>query len=147
MQSTECLSKLLADTYLLYLKTQSYHWNVEGPRFFMLHKLWEMQYEELANAIDDIAERIRKLGHKVSACMTDFLDLTRLKDSQELKGEDAMLRDLGKNHAQLISFLRADIKTLQETSDEGTVDFMIGRLRAHEKMHWMLNTHLRHAES
>lgn len=140
--STHILEKLLADTYVLYLKTQNFHWNVEDPRFAMLHKLWEEQYESLADAIDEVAERLRKIGSKAPGSMTAFLDLTRLSEEGHSKSGDAMLATLCKDHEVLIKELRNDLEALKKGSDEGTIDFLIGRLRAHEKMAWMLRSHL-----
>lgn len=140
--SVKKLSHLLADTYLLYLKTQNYHWNVEDARFAMLHAFFEDQYKELAEATDLIAERIRMLGHHAPSTLTEFAKTSGLSENKTPKNANGMLKVLLEDHMHLILELKKDIKSLERSNDQGTVDMMIERLRAHEKMAWMLRSHL-----
>lgn len=135
------LDLLLADTYVLYTKTQNFHWNVVDERFYQLHKLWESQYEELADAVDEIAERHRMIGLKSPASLKQFLALTSLKESDSSLTGDAMLEILVKDHETIIKNLHAGIKIATEHGDDGTADLFIERLRAHEKMAWFLRSH------
>jgi starvation-inducible DNA-binding protein len=133
------LSEILADTYALYLKTQNYHWNVTGPTFTMLHALFETQYNELALAVDVIAERIRALGHKAPASFSAFQRLTHIKDGHaEAKAHD-MLQDLLTDHQTVMENLRKARIIADEVSDVGTVSLLEDRLGEHEKTAWMLN--------
>lgn len=144
--SFEALSTLLANTYLLYLKTQNYHWNVEDPAFAMLHEFLDEQYKALAEAIDEIAERIRMLNRHTPATLKEFLSLTTLHEDTQHKTGPQMLKALLKDHENVICELRDDLALLEEDNDEGTIDFLIGRLRAHEKMAWMLRSHLKNVK-
>jgi len=141
--STKELSKLLANTYLLYLKTQNYHWNVTGENFQMWHLLFEKQYEELTDAVDSIAERIRMLGQHTPASFADFLALSTISEKDKPRSADEMISVLLDNHDAIIVQLRYDLKALEETDDEGNIDFFIERLRAHEKTAWMLRSHIK----
>lgn len=136
------LSKLLANTYILYVKTQNFHWNVEDPRFYSLHKFFEEQYEELAEALDTIAERIRMIGEKSPAALTAFLKLATLKDAGNQLSGDKMLQALLQDHEALIRDLHPQIEFSNDHEDEGTGDMLIERLRAHEKAAWMIRSHL-----
>jgi starvation-inducible DNA-binding protein len=141
-KSTQILEIFLANTYLLALKTQNYHWNVTGPTFIMLHELFGSQYKTLSEAIDEIAERIRMLGERAPATFREFLRLTTLIDSDDIKTAEAMITALLKDHEQIIAELHTALKALDSSEDEGTIDFLIGRLRDHEKTAWMLRSHL-----
>lgn len=135
-------SQLLADTYLLYTKTQNFHWNVVDPRFYQLHKFFESQYEELAEALDIIAERIRMLGGRSPGAMHQFLELSSLEECTEELSGDEMIRQLAEDHTFMADTLRFFIDETSKLGDEGTADMMINRLRAHEKTVWMLKSHL-----
>ncbi|NGX38185.1 MAG: DNA protection during starvation protein [Chlamydiae bacterium] len=136
------LSKLLADTYVLYLKTQNFHWNIHGPEFYSLHKLSEKQYEEMAGAIDEIAERIRQLGFFVEGSMEAFLKLSTVEEDHAIHPKLAYLEHLIKAHEMVIRDCRA-LGTLAEAhSDHGTVDLMGRRHLFHEKAAWMLRSQL-----
>jgi starvation-inducible DNA-binding protein len=137
------LAVLLADTYLLYVKTQNFHWNVIDSRFYSLHQLFQKQYEELAEAIDEIAERIRMLGKQAPGSMQQFQELSNLQETTASHSGDEMMRKLANDHAVIIEFLNTSIATSQELGDEGSADLMIQRLRAHDKQHWMLKSHLK----
>jgi starvation-inducible DNA-binding protein len=134
------LAKLLSDTYVLYIKTQNYHWNLVDPRFASLHKMFEEQYEELAEAVDMIAERIRMIGHHTPGSMRAFLSHTRLEESEEDIDGNQMIVQLLSDHETIIHELRHQISETQKKGDEGTADLMIQRLRAHEKTAWMLKS-------
>lgn len=139
---TALLKSFLADTYALYLKTQNYHWNVEGTDFFSYHKFFEEQYEELAAAVDEIAERIRQLGEKTPASFKDFLDLMSISEALENITALDMIRDLVKSHEKLAHNADKLIEQCDKEKDEGTMDMIIQRLKAHQKAIWMLKSHL-----
>jgi starvation-inducible DNA-binding protein len=138
----EHVGRVLANSYVIAVKTQHCHWNVEGPHFSELHKLFGDQYEEVSEAIDEIAERIRMLGRKVPASMRDFLDLSTLQDGAHPYDWQEMLHVLAKDHEEMVLQLRNTISSLKDTSDEATLDLMIGRIAAHEKHLWFLRSHL-----
>ncbi len=138
------LEVLLASTYVLAVKTQHCHWNGVGPRFAMLHEFFGEQYEALSEAIDDIAERIRQLGFRSPGSMHEFLELSKvveLKRGEQLS-EDQMIGTLLADHEAIIAMLRDSLRGIENTEDEGTIDFLIGRLQEHEKTAWMLRAHL-----
>lgn len=136
------LSKALADSYAVYLKTHGYHWNVRGPEFFSLHNLLEQQYRDIWAALDDIAERIRALGELAPQGGTAFANLTSIKDGDPEKDAGEMLKDLIKDHGTVIGTLRAALDVADEAGDEASVDLMTQRLAAHEKAAWMLRSSL-----
>ena len=136
------LSRLLADTYALYLKTQNFHWNVTAHEFFSYHIMFEKQYEELADAIDEIAERIRALGFYVDASFSAFSQLTQLSQDEKLLTAKDMLQTLLKGHEHVIREARKLSEEAEKGRDAGTVDLMGRRLNVHEKMAWMLRSHL-----
>ena len=141
--SVKKLSTLLADTYTLYLKTQNFHWNVVDPYFSDLHTLFEKQYTELAESVDEIAERIRTLGVKSPGTFAEFLELKTLDEAKANLSGQEMLRQLSQDHQSIIHALRTYLKGLQDSSDEGTKDFFINRLKAHEKLSWIIQSHFR----
>lgn len=135
----EKLSVLMADTYALYLKTQNYHWHVKGSNFKSLHMLFETQYLELAQAVDDIAERIIILGGKAPASFAEFQRLKRIKDGNSDASANTMVGELADDHGTLVKDLNASLKLAQEHHDEGTVSLLSERIALHEKTRWMLN--------
>lgn len=141
-QIAQELATLQADTFLLYVKTQNFHWNVTDPRFMSLHLFFEGQYEELGDTIDVIAERIRSLGEKALGSMREYLEFTRLEESKSTLTANDMLKALLHDHESIIQWLRSSIEQVQKLGDEGTADLFINRLRAHEKMAWMIRSHL-----
>lgn len=141
-QMAQNLGLILADTYVLYTKTQNFHWNVEDPRFYSLHLLLEKQYGDLAEAIDEIAERIRMLGERSPANLKQFLDMASLNESDGDLSGDEMLEVLLNDHETLCRFIRERIALASKLGDEGTADLLIQRLRFHEKTAWMLRSHL-----
>lgn len=133
------LALTLADTYALYLKTQNYHWHVRGPHFKSLHELFEMQYKELALAVDEIAERMLMLGHRAPATFKEFADLKRIKDGNSELDANQMVVELANDHRQLVKDLNQAMAIAHDNEDEGTVNLLSDRIAAHEKAHWMLN--------
>lgn len=132
------LEVALADTYALYLKTQNYHWHVKGPQFKSLHELFEMQYKELAEAVDQIAERIVIMGHRAPATFNELNQLKTIKDGNSSLDSNQMVTDLAHDHSILVKDLNQAIKLAQECSDEGSITLLSERIGAHEKAHWML---------
>ena len=139
------LAKLLADEYVLYTKTRSAHWNIEGADFFEKHKFFEGQFGQLDDMIDSIAERIRTLGHYAYASLKEFLELTHLTEARDGKNDSqSYIRDLLSDHESIIVFCRENIKRFgTEYKDAGTADFITGLTETHEKMAWFLRSHLK----
>jgi starvation-inducible DNA-binding protein len=139
------LNRILADEFLLYIKSRNAHWNVEGNDFYAKHKFFENQYEELDEIIDDIAERIRALGHFPVASLKKILKLTHLTDESSEENDSAdFIKDLLSDHEQVIMELRRNINTIAtDLHDLGTSDFINGLMEKHEKMAWMLRAHLK----
>jgi starvation-inducible DNA-binding protein len=134
------LMHLLADTYTLYLKTQGFHWNVTGMHFHSLHLMFEEQYKELAEAVDVIAERIRALKCETPASFHNFLKLTSLKEENGVPATKDMLKQLLRDHEFVSQHAYVIFNKAQKTHDEGTMDLLIERIRAHEKTAWMLRS-------
>jgi starvation-inducible DNA-binding protein len=137
---SEGLSRLLADTYGLYLKTHGYHWNVTGPQFNTLHTMFMAQYTELWNAVDPIAERIRSLGFFAPGSYTAMNKLSSVKDDVEVPKADAMIRNLVEGHETVIRTARSVLPVADEANDQATLDLLTQRLDIHEKTAWMLRT-------
>ncbi|MCB1112121.1 MAG: DNA starvation/stationary phase protection protein [Chlamydiales bacterium] len=140
-QVSALLAKCLATSYVLYTKTQNFHWNVVGARFHSLHEMFQEQYEELSEALDEIAERIRMIGSKSPGTMKEFLNISAIKEAEGTLSEDQMLQELFQDHESLIEHLNEWIKEAVELGDEGTADLFIQRIRAHQKMAWMIRSH------
>jgi len=139
---SQSLATFLADSYILYLKTQNFHWNIEGEGFYFLHKMFQEQYEDLAEAVDMIAERIRGLKEVSPGTMKQFLKLTNLKEEAKILNAKGMIKALLKDHETIIKTLGNKIKESSKEGDEGTADMYIERLRVHEKTAWILRSHL-----
>lgn len=137
---SDSLAKLLAMNYALYVKTQNYHWNVVGAEFYSLHILFEKQYEELAEANDEIAERIRALGFYVDATFTGFKNLSNLPEDDKLLTWRDMVKNLVEGHEAVLRHLRHLVDLAERENDQGTVDLGGKRLRDHEKSAWMLRS-------
>lgn len=135
----EGLSKVLAETYLLYIKTQNFHWNVTGPHFNSLHMMFENQYTELATAIDSIAERIRALGHPAPASYAVFSRLSSIQEETGVPVADDMVKQLAEGHACIIRTARSLFPLVDEALDEATTDLLTQRIEIHEKTAWMLS--------
>lgn len=136
------LFKILSDCYILLVKTQNYHWNVRGPHFHSYHQMLETQYNDLAEGVDMLAERIRTLGFHVSANYQNFIVQATLQEEMGDPGTEEMLKNLTRDHEHLIREIREAISKLKETEDEGTTDLLIERLRLHEKTAWILRNPL-----
>ena len=137
------LNTLLADEYVLYTKTRNYHWNVTGAGFMELHKLFEGQYEQLDEAIDNIAERSRALGHYSLGSLRQFLAITRLVEDEAPTNSKEMLQNLLNDHETIIRILRNDITiAADQYKDLGTSDFLTGLMEQHEKTAWFIRSYL-----
>lgn len=134
------LTGLLADTYTLYNTTQFYHWNVEGPQFHSLHAMFEEQYDELADAVDLVAERIRVLGWYTPGTLRDFLDVSRIRQRENVRDAGEMLDHLIEGHRQVAHRIRELLAETEKVLDQATEDMLIERLRIHEKTTWMLES-------
>ena len=137
------LSKLLADTYSLYLKTHSFHWNVTGPQFNSLHAMFEAQYNELWLAADEIAERIRTLDVFAPGSYSQFGKLSSVRDEPGVPEWKEMVEQLVEGHEIVAHTARSAIKLADDAGDEGTADMLTGRLKEHEKTAWMLRSLLK----
>jgi starvation-inducible DNA-binding protein len=139
------LSKILADEYVLYTKTRNAHWNVEGPDFHTKHLFFESQYGQLEEIIDNVAERIRAIGHYAPATLKIMLELTHLTEEARAKNDSAgFITELLADHESIIIHLRENINRFaNEFSDLGTSDFITGLMEDHEKMAWFLRSHLK----
>ena len=138
MTTQDTLKQLLADTYTLSLKTQNYHWNVQGPMFSSLHTLFETQYTEFFTAIDVIAERLKALGDYAPGSYKEYMALTQIKETTGPLHWKDMVSQLLQGHESIIQTLK---KSLSEgTHDDASEDLFIGRLDLHEKTAWMLRS-------
>ena len=136
------LATVLADTYLLMLKTQGYHWNVTGPGFHSLHAMFGEQYTELFQAADEIAERMRALGHKAPASYAAYGELAGIREVDGIEDATHMLRALAGDHAVLAGSARAAMEAASEAGDDVSADMMTGRMTIHDKAAWMLKASL-----
>lgn len=134
------LSHLLADTYTLYLKTHYFHWNVTGPMFNMLHLMFETQYNELALAVDLVAERIRALDVYAPGTYRDFAKLSSIKESESVPKAQDMIAELVAGHEAVCRTARSVFPSADAASDEATADLLTQRLQTHEKTAWMLRS-------
>lgn len=134
------LSQLLADTYLLYVKTQHFHWNVTGSQFQPLHDMFQKQYEALADATDLIAERIRALGATAPGSLQQFLQLATLKETPQVPTSQQMLQILLEDHETLTKTIRSAFPLVEEPEDQASLDLLIIRIQEHEKTAWMLRS-------
>lgn len=140
----EGLSRLLADTYTLYLKTHNYHWNVTGPMFETLHKMFEAQYQALAGAVDSIAERIRALGFPAPGTYAEFGKLASIKEEPGVPPAEEMIRRLLEGHEAAVRTARSMLAAIGRAQDEPTLNLVSDRMQAHEKTAWMLRSMLVH---
>lgn len=136
------LSRVLADTYVLYLKTQNYHWNVTGKLFHSLHEQFEEQYTELAEAVDEIAERIRALGFRAPGTFRDYRELTSIEEDDGQPDAGEMVRRLALDNEQILRTSRQALQPAKIAEDEATIDLLTQRLNTHSKAAWMLRSHL-----
>lgn len=143
---TDILSPLLADEFVLYLKTRNAHWNVEGPDFHAVHVYFEQLYTELETIIDEAAERIRKIGHYAPATFKEYLKLTHLSEKQIEKNDSmSYIKNLLMDHESIIIYLRESLSLIADKFeyDYGTEDYLTSLLEYHEKTAWMLRSHLK----
>lgn len=142
--SISILSSILANEMTLYVKLRKFHWNVCGESFMEFHKLFEAQYTQLEASIDEVAERISKLGGKTIGTMKEFADLTIIKESpNHYPAQKDMVKELLEDHETIIVHLRKDVDTSTDVNkDAGTGDFLTGLMEAHETMAWTLRRYL-----
>ncbi|HPE84790.1 MAG TPA: Dps family protein [Chlamydiales bacterium] len=142
-QISAILYELLASTYSFYLKTQNYHWNLRGKEFYSMHLLFQNQYEELAGAIDEMAERIRALGHHVEGGLGQFKKKSFIQDEEDAQKQlEPMIRQQIEDHEAIIRYLRKHLPEVERVKDGATADFINKRLAVHEKMAWMFRCSL-----
>jgi starvation-inducible DNA-binding protein len=134
------LSRLLADTYTLYLKTHNFHWNVTGPMFQTLHLMFEQQYNELALAVDLIAERIRALGFPAPGTYGEFTKLSSIKETTGVPKAEDMIRDLVAGQEAVVKTARSVFPLVEKVNDEPSADLLTQRMQVHEKTAWMLRS-------
>jgi starvation-inducible DNA-binding protein len=139
-QIAEGLSRLLADTYSLYLKTHNFHWNVTGPMFQTLHLMFETQYTELATAVDLIAERIRALGYPAPGTYSDFAKLSSIPETTGVPKATEMIRLLVEGQEAVARTARSIFPVVDQANDEPTADLLTQRMQLHEKNAWMLRS-------
>lgn len=136
------LSHFLADSYFVYVKTQGYHWNVRGPQFYSLHLLFESQYQNFADAIDTIAERIRGLGADAPGSFAQFRKLSDVVEATGVPTANEMVADLAQEHEKLSKQARKIIASMDKADDDATADLVTDRLRFHDQSAWMLRSSL-----
>lgn len=136
--SVDALKKLLGETYALYAKTHGYHWNVTGPRFQALHTMFETQYNDLWASLDEIAERIRALGHFAPGSPGEMMDLATIKPDNGIPDANDMVANLVKGHEAISRVAKAGIEIAEKAGDAVTVDLMTQRATIAEKTAWML---------
>jgi starvation-inducible DNA-binding protein len=137
------LSRLLADTYVVYLKTHNFHWNVEGPMFQTLHQMFMEQYTETWNAIDLIAERIRSLGHYAPGTYAEYHKLARVKETQGVPKAEQMVKLLIEGQEAIVKTAREVLPVAEKADDQPTLDLLTQRMQIHEKNAWMLRSLLK----
>ena len=139
---TDALKKVLADTYGLMVKTQNYHWNVEGPNFPGLHALFMTQYNELFLAVDVVAERIRALGEKAPGGYSEFAKLSKINDGNGEYDSDQMVKDLYDANLIVLASIRKALAAAEKAGDDATLDLLTQRIGVHDKAAWMLKSSL-----
>lgn len=137
---TQELQKVLADTFVLYFKTHSFHWNVEGGQFHMLHTLFEEQYTELWTVSDDIAERLRALNAYAPNNFSSILKIASLTEVEQTPDATDMVKILLEDHEAIVKTLNTALKSAQNADDEVTAGLLIDRMTSHEKTAWMLRS-------
>lgn len=136
----EGLSRLLADTYTLYLKTHGFHWNVTGPMFQTLHTMFEEHYREMWAAVDEIAERMRALGFTAPGSYSQFSEKTSIKEAEGVPTADEMIRQLVEGHETIIRTAREVLEPVEDGNDQTSADLLAARMNVHEKTAWMLRS-------
>jgi starvation-inducible DNA-binding protein len=138
----ESLSTVLADAFMVYLKTHNFHWNVTGPMFSTLHVMFEEQYTEQWNALDEIAERIRALGHFAPATSRRYVELSNISEEPDVLSAKDMIRQLVEGNEVLVRTMREAVKVADDLDDFPTADMLTTRMEVHEKNAWMLRSFL-----
>jgi len=138
----QALSKVLADSYTLYLKTHNFHWNVTGPQFNSLHTLFETQYTDLAAAVDEIAERIRALNVRAPGSYREFSELGSIEEAQGDEKATDMVKKLADDQGKVVASAKAALDIASEAGDDVSADLMTQRMAIHEKTGWMLRAML-----
>ena len=138
----DALSRLLADSYTLYLKTHNYHWNVTGPMFNTLHTLFETEYTELALAVDEIAERLRAIGARAPGSYSEFSRLSAIKEDTTTPDAKQMIENLAADQRAIVEAARRVIDAAEASRDQASADLGVRRILVHEKNAWMLQSHL-----
>jgi starvation-inducible DNA-binding protein len=138
----EAAARLLADSYTVYLKTHNFHWNVTGPMFTTLHALFETQYMELALAVDEIAERIRAIGHVAPGSYSEFARLAKVREASTVPKATEMIEILTADQQTVAESARDLFRAAEETGDQASADLAVRRIEVHEKNAWMLRSHL-----
>jgi len=146
VQTAATLGRLLADSYVIYLKTQGFHWNVVGPQFEPLHTLFQEQYSELAHAIDEIAERVRALGAKAPGSFCEFKELTSIDEETGAPPADSMIGQLLSDHTTASRTALHVVTEAEKQGDVATADLATERVTQHEKTAWMLNSLLQRSK-
>jgi len=136
------LSRLLADSYTLYLKTHNYHWNVTGPMFNTLHTMFETEYTELALAVDEIAERIRAIGARAPGSYREFSELSSVQEDSNTTDAKQMIANLVADQKVVVESARRVIEAAEAVGDQASADLGVRRIEVHEKNAWMLRSHL-----
>ncbi len=140
----EILNKTLSNEELLYIKTKNYHWNLVSPNFHSLHLFFDELAAETLKVIDEVAERVRTIGHFAVGTLNEFLELTDLLESKESLSDESMIKNLLADNETIIKKLRNEISFVQEKSDDfGTADFLTGILEKHEAQAWMLRSYFK----
>jgi len=142
LEVVRALENLLASSYTLYLKTHNFHWNVKGPMFTTLHTLFEAEYNELALAVDQIAERIRALGHPAPATYTVFQERSAVKERTGVPKATDMLKELVRDQGIVAEVAREVLRASEGVGDDASQDLAVQRIQVHEKNAWMLRSHL-----
>ena len=138
------LNKMLADEFILCAKTRNYHWNIEGNNFMELHKFYEGQFGQLDEIVDDVAERIRTIGHYAEARLKDYIKLSHLDEQEYTNDQNDQLKNLLADHENIIENLRKLVITFSKKySDFGTIDFITGLISKHEKMAWFIRSYIK----
>ncbi len=141
-KTADALSRLLADSYVLYLKTHNFHWNVKGPMFTTLHTLFMTQYTELSLAVDEIAERIRALGAVAPGSFSAYAKLAQVQEAEGVPKATDMIRELAADQAKVTAAAKKVVEMAGAAGDDATADLGIQRIQVHEKNAWMLESHL-----
>ncbi len=142
VEIAKAASRLLADSYTLYLKTHNFHWNVRGPMFSSLHTLFETEYTELALAVDEIAERIRALGQDAPGSWTQFKKLATVEEATDVPSADGMVRRLADDQDKIVASAKRLFDAADEAGDQASADLAVRRIQVHEKNAWMLRSQL-----